>query len=204
MEMLEVDFVDAGIQLDRGNWHRVAGPSERGAAGVRASGWALYEAMEPLLVGRALLGGGHADEAASQLERAAELAQTAGATGTFALAAAALDQALIMTGRPLAGLLPEGARESEVEAIVAESDGLVALLEGRTEAATAAFALAVQRWQQLGLTVWLGRALSLQAEAVRRADDLRRARRLGFQAGNVLDRIKTPVHHRPGVLSPIP
>jgi class 3 adenylate cyclase/tetratricopeptide (TPR) repeat protein len=204
MEMLEVDFVDAGIQLDRGNWHRVAGPSERGAAGVRASGWALYEAMEPLLVGRALLGAGRADQAASQLERAAELAQTAGATGTFALAAAALDQALIMTGRPLAGLLPEGAREIEVEAIVAESDGLVALLEGRTEAATAAFALAVQRWQQLGLTVWLGRALSLQAEAVRRADDLRRAGRLGFQAGNVLDRIKTPVRHRPGVLSPIP
>jgi hypothetical protein len=77
-------------------------------------------------------------------------------------------------------------------------------MEGRTEAATAAFALAVQRWQQLGLTVWLGRALSLQAEAVRRADDLRRAGRLGFQAGDVLDRIKTPARHRPGVLSPIP
>jgi class 3 adenylate cyclase/tetratricopeptide (TPR) repeat protein len=204
MEMLEVDFVDAGIQLDRGSWHRVAGPSERGAAGVRASGWALYEAMEPLLVGRALLGAGRADEAASQLERAAELAQAAGATGTFALAAAGLNQALIMTGRPPLGLLPEGAREIEVEAIVAESDGLVALMEGRTEAATAAFALAVQRWQQLGLTVWLGRALSLQAEAVRRADDLRRAGRLGLQAGDVLDRIKTPARHRPGVLSPIP
>jgi class 3 adenylate cyclase/tetratricopeptide (TPR) repeat protein len=204
MEMLEVDFVDAGIQLDRGNWYRVAGPSGRGAAGVRASGWALYGSMEPLLVGRALLGAGRADEAVSQLERAAESAQTAGATGTFALAAAALDQALIMTGRPLAGLLPEGAKEIEVEAIVAESDGLAALLEGRTEAATAAFALAVQRWQQLGLTVWLGRALSLQAEAVRRADDLRRAGRLRSQAGSVLDRIKTPARHRPGVLSPIP
>jgi class 3 adenylate cyclase/tetratricopeptide (TPR) repeat protein len=203
-ELLEVDFVDAGIQLDRGNWQRVAGPAGRGAAGVRASGWTLYESMEPLLVGRALLGAGRFDEAAGELKRAVESALTAGATGTFALAAAALDQALIMTGRPPAGLLPEGAKEIEVEAIVAESDGLVALLEGRTDAAMAAFALAIQRWQQLGLTAWLGRARSLQAEAVRQAGDLRRAGRLRSQAGNVLDRIKTPARHRPGVLSPIP
>jgi class 3 adenylate cyclase/tetratricopeptide (TPR) repeat protein len=203
MEMLEVDFVDAGIQLDRGNWHRVAGPAGRGAAGVRTSGWALYGSMEPLLVGRALLGAGRFSEAATELERAAAAAQTAGATGTFALAAAALDQALIMARRPLAGLLPEGAREIEVEAIAAESDGLVALFEGRSEAAAAAFALAVQRWQQLGLTVWLARAWSLHAEAARRAGDLRRAGRLRSQAGKVLDRIKTPARHRPGVLSPI-
>jgi class 3 adenylate cyclase/tetratricopeptide (TPR) repeat protein len=204
MEMLEVDFIDAGIQLDRGIWHRVAALAGRGAAGVHASGWALYGSMEPLLVGRALLGAGRFDEATSELERAAELAQTAGATGTFALAAAALDQTLIMTGRPPASLPPDGAREIEVEAIVAENHGLVALLEDRTQAATAAFALAVQRWRRLGLTVWLGRALSLQAQAVRRTDDLRRAGRLRSQAGNVLDRIKTPVRHRPGVLSPIP
>jgi tetratricopeptide (TPR) repeat protein len=200
MEMLEVDFVDAGIQLDRGNWHRVAAPAGRGAAGVRASGWALYGPMESLLVGRALLGAGRFDDAAGELERAARSAQTAGATGTLALAAAALDQALIMTGRPPSGLLPEGAREIEVEAVVAESDGLVALFEGRSEAAAAAFTLAVQRWQQLGRTVW---ARSLQAEAVRRAGDLRRAGRLRSQAGNVLDRIKTPARHRPGMLSPI-
>ena len=204
MEILEVDLVDAGIQLDRGSWQRVAGPAGRGAAGIRASGWALYGSMEPLLVGRALLGVGRFDKAAGELERAAESAQTAGAAGTFALAAAALDQTLIMGGRPPSGLLPAGASEIEVEAIVAESDGLVALSEGRSEAAAAAFALAVQRWQQLGLTVWLARARSLQAEAVRRAGDLRRAGRLRSQAGNVLERIKTPARHRPGVLSPIP
>ena len=203
MEMLEVDFVDAGIQLDRGNWRGVAGPAGRGAAGVRASGWALYEAVEPLLVGRALLGAGRFDEASGELERAVESAQAAGATGTFVLAAAALDQVLIMAGRPPAGLMPEGAREIEVEAIVAESDGLMALFEGRTEPAMAAFALAVQRWQQLGFTVWHGRALSLQAEAARRVGDLRQAGRLRSRAGRVLDRIKTPVRHRPGVLAPI-
>jgi len=159
--------------------------------------------MEPLLVGRALLGAGRFDEASGELERAVESAQAAGATGTFVLAAAALDQVLIMAGRPPAGLMPEGAREIEVEAIVAESDGLVALFERRTEAATAAFALAVQRWQQLGFTVWQGRALSLQAEAVRRVGDLRQAGRLRSRAGRVLDRIKTPVRHRAGVLTPI-
>ena len=203
MEMLEVDFVDAGIHLDRGNWRHVAGPAERGAAGVRASGWALYEAIEPLLVGRALLGAGRFDEASGELERAVESAQAVGATGTFVLAAAALDQVLIMAGRPPAGLIPKGAGGIEVEAIVAESDGLVALFEGRSEAATAAFALAVQRWQQLGFTVWQGRALSLQAEAVRRVGDLRQAGRLRSRAGRVLDRIKTPVRYRPGVLTPI-
>jgi class 3 adenylate cyclase/tetratricopeptide (TPR) repeat protein len=204
MEILEVDFVAAGIQLDRGNWQRVTGPAGRGAAGVRASGWALYGSMEPLLVGRALLGAGRFDEAAGTLERAAESARAVGATGTFALAAAALDHALILARRPRAGVTPERARDVEAEAIVAESDGLAALFEGGTEAATAAFALAVERWQRLGLTVWLGRALSLQAEATHRAGGLAKARRLRSRAGNVLDRIRTPIRNRPGVLSPIP
>ena len=203
-EMLEVDFVDAGIQLDRGNWQRVADPAGRGAAGVRASGWALYGPMEPLLVGRALLGAAHFDEAAAELERAVDSARAAGAAGTLALAAAARDQALILSRRPPAGSLPAGAREIEVEAIVAESDGLLALFEGRTEAATAAFALAVERWQQLGLTVWLGRALSLQAEAAHRSGGHRRAARLQSRTANILDRVKTPARHRPGVLSPLP
>jgi tetratricopeptide (TPR) repeat protein len=110
MELLEVDFIDAGIQLDRGNWQRVAGPASRGAAGVRASGWALYGAMEPLLVGRALLGAGSPGGAVGELRRAAKLAREVGATGTLALAAVALDQALILTGgraaRPPSGPRP--------------------------------------------------------------------------------------------------
>jgi class 3 adenylate cyclase/tetratricopeptide (TPR) repeat protein len=204
IELLEVDFVDAGIQLDRGNWQRVAGLASRGADGVRASGWALYEAMEPLLVGRALFGAGRFDKAAGELERAVQWAQRTGATGTLALAVAALDQALIMNGRATVGRRPDGPREVEVEAILAESDGLVALLQGDTEAATSAFALAIQRWQQLGLTVWLGRALSLQAEAVRQGRDSRRSRRLRSRAASILDRIKTPARHQLGVLTPIP
>jgi hypothetical protein len=78
-EVLEVDFVDAGIHLDRGTWRRVTGPAGRGAAGARDSGWVLYESMGPLLVGRARLGAGHPEEAAAELERALASATAAGA-----------------------------------------------------------------------------------------------------------------------------
>ena len=77
-------------------------------------------------------------------------------------------------GRPPAGLMPEGAREIEVEAIVAESDGL-ALFAGRTEAATAAFALAVQRWQQLGSRSAEDVPVTPSRGTARRVGDLRQA-----------------------------
>jgi len=203
-ELLETDFVDAGMQLDRGNWQRVAGPAERGALGARASGWALYESMAPTLVGRALLGSGRLVEAAAELARAVESARAAGAAGTLALARTAMDQALILTAQQPSTPLAEDPKEIEVEAIEAENDGLVALLEDRAEEAAAGFSLAVERWQQLGFTVWLGRALALQAATSRRAGDDRSAERLLARAGNVLDRIKTPARHRRGVLAPIP
>jgi class 3 adenylate cyclase len=204
MELLEVDFVDAGLQLDRGNWRRVAGPAGRGAAGVRASGWALYGAMEPLLVGRALLGAGSLGEAAGELRRAAGLAREVGATGTLALAAVALDQAVILTGGRPDGPAPGPEADIEVAAIAAENDGLAAILDERATAAAAAFALAVQRWQQLGSTAWLARALSLQAAATDHAGDPRRAGRLGSRADSILDQIKTPARNRPGIRAPIP
>jgi hypothetical protein len=43
-------------------------------------------------------------------------------------------------------------------------------LAGRPDEA-AAFARAVDHWRQLGLTVWLGRSLALQATATRRTAD---------------------------------
>jgi class 3 adenylate cyclase len=204
MELMEVDFIDAGIQLDRGNWQRVPGPAARGTAGVRASGWALYEAMEPLLVGRALLGAGSLGEAVGQLRRAAEVAREAGATGTLALAAAALDQALILTGGRATG--PPSGPEADIEAaaIAAENDGLVALLDGRATAAAATFAQAVERWQQLGSTIWLARALSLQAAGTGHAGNTRGAGRLGSRADGILDQIRTPARNRPGIRTPVP
>jgi len=160
--------------------------------------------MAPTLVGRALLGSGRLVEAAAELARAVESARAAGAAGTLALARTALDQALILTAQQPSTPLAEDPKEIEVEAIEAENDGLVALLEDRAEEAAAGFSLAVERWQQLGFTVWLGRALALQAATSRRAGDDRSAERLLARAGNVLDRIKTPARHRRGVLAPIP
>jgi len=91
----------------------------------------------------------------------------------------------------------------EVEAIRSETTGLAALAAGQPEEAAAAFARAVDLWRQLGLTVWLGRALSLQAAAARRAGDRPAADRLLAQAGEVLDGLKTPAQARPTVLSPL-
>jgi hypothetical protein len=112
--VLEVDFVDAGIHLDRGTWRRVTGPAGRGAAGARDSGWVLYESMGPLLVGRALLGAGRPEEAAAELERALASATAAGAAGTAALAGAALEQAPVLAGHPRTDP-PTASPPSEVE-----------------------------------------------------------------------------------------
>jgi class 3 adenylate cyclase len=203
-ELLEVDFGEAGIHLDRGAWRRVASPAGRGADGARASGWVLYESMGPMLLGRALLGAGRPDAAAAELERALASATAAGATGTAALAGAALEQARVLAGQPLTG--PTTAPppdEVEAEAIRSETAGLAALAAGRAQDAAAAFAGAVDRWRQLGLTAWLARAHALQAAAARRAADRPAADRLLAQAADVLDRLKVPAQARPTVLAPL-
>jgi len=115
-----------------------------------------------------------------------------------------LEQARVLAGHPPTGPpAPPPPDEVEVEAIRSETAGLAGLEVGQAEAAAAAFAHAVGHWRQLGLTVWLGRALSLQAAAARRAADRPAADRLLAQAGEVLDRLKTPAKARPTVLSPL-
>ena len=203
-EMPEVDFVEAGIRLDRGSWGRVAGPAGQGADGARASGWVLYDSMGPMLVGRALLGAGRPGEAAAELERAVTSATAAGATGTATLAGAALEQARVLAGHPRTS--PPTAPppdEVEAQAIRSETGGLAALAAGQAEAAAAAFARAVDLWRQLGLTVWLARALSLQATATRHSADRPTADRLLAQADNVLNRLRVPASARPTVLAPL-
>jgi hypothetical protein len=152
-----------------------------------------------MLVGRALLGAGRLVQAVAELERASASAAAAGASGTAALAGAALEQARVLSGHPTAAP-PD---EVEVEAIRSETAGLADLAAGQPEEAAAAFARAAGHWRQLGLTVWLGRALSLQAAAARRAGDQPAADRLLAKAGAVLDRLKIPAQTRPTVLSPL-
>jgi hypothetical protein len=93
--------------------------------------------------------------------------------------------------------------EAETEAIRAETGGLAALAAGQETEAAAAFARAVGHWRQLGLTVWLARALSLQAAAAVRAGDRPAADHLLAQAAEVFDQLKTPAYARPTVLAPL-
>jgi hypothetical protein len=205
-EMPEVEFVQAGISLERGSWRRVAGAAGRGVAGAVASGWALYESMGPMLAGRALLGAGRPDAATAELERALASATAAGAAGTAALAGAALEQARALAGQPVANpptAPPPHGFEAETEAIRSETGGLVAVAAGHDAEAAAAFASAAGHWRQLGLTVWLARALSLQAAAAVRAGDHAAADHLLTQAAEVLDQLKTPSYARGSVLTPL-
>lgn len=127
-----------------------------------------------------------------------------GATGTAALAGAAPEQARVLAGHPRTDP-PTASPPSEVEAeaIRTETGGLAALTAGEGEEAAAAFTRAVDPWRQLGLTVWLARALSLQSAAARRMADQPTADRLLTRADDVLDRLKTPAHARPAVLAPL-
>jgi hypothetical protein len=203
-EMLEVDFVDAGIHLDRGAWRRVAGPAGRGAAAARDSGWVLYESMGPLLVGRGLLGAGRPEEAAAELKRALASATAAGAAGTAALAGAALEQAQVLAGHPRTDP-PTASPPSEVEAeaIRSETGGLAALTAGEAEEAAAAFTRAVDHWRRLGLTVWLARAPPSSRRRPAAWPHRPTADRLLTRADDVLDRLRTPAHACPTVLAPL-
>jgi hypothetical protein len=132
-------------------------------------------------------------------------ATAAGATGTATLAGAALEQARVLAGHPPADVSRTAAPSEEVEtsAIRSETAGLTALSSGHPDEAVAAFARAADHWRQLGLTVWLARALSLQATAARQTGDHPTADRLSTGASEVLDQLKAPAHARPTVLTPL-
>ncbi|MGH2595988.1 MAG: ATP-binding protein [Actinomycetota bacterium] len=201
-EMLEADLLAAEMLLDRGAWSRVREPAQAGTAAARASGERLIEPVGALLIGRAALGSGESVAATEALREAVALARGAGATGTFALARAAHDQALLLSGRK-----PRSHRRLSsgvaMEAIEAENHGLASMLEDGNEEAAASFQEAVERWCVLGWTVWLARALAMQGEALRRVGDRRRAAPAAARARRVLDRLETPGGSRDAILAPL-
>ena len=201
-EMLETDLLAAEMLLDRGAWARVREPAMAGTAAARANGERLIEPMGALLIGRAALGSGDAAGAIEALTEAVALARDAGATGTFSVARAAHDQALLLSGRK-----PRPHRRLSsgvaVEALEAENHGLVSMLDDGNEEAAASFSEAVERWHALGWTVWLARALAMQGESSRRAGDRRRAASALARARRVLHRLETPVGSRDAILAPL-
>ncbi len=200
-ELLEADLLAAEVLLDRGSWARVSEPAGAATAAARASGERLIEPVGVLVAGRAALGAGRAG-AIEALTEAVALARSAGATGTLSVARAAHDQALLLSGRkPRSHRRPSaGVTASAIEA---ENRGLAGLLEDADGGAIVAFEDAVQRWQSLGWTVWLARALALQAEALRREGDRRGASQAIARARRVLDRLQTPARDHQVVLVPL-
>ncbi len=192
----ELRLAEAAMNLDRGLW----GPTREALRGVpgmiHRNGWSLWECLPPLYRGRALLGEGRFRAALRELSAAARLADSAGATGTLALARSLRSQASLLAGD--GGPPGAAGRPSEPErgAIDRENRGIRAARAGDHGKAATRFAEAVELWEGHGKTVWLARALGLQAEALRRAGDGRRAAGADRRALRILDALKTPAATR--------
>ena len=204
LDILDAHLVAAQVHLDRGSWNDVARAADELRSGVLANGWRLWEPLAPLLAGRAHLSAGDPARARAELDRAVVTARSAGATGTLLLARAIRDQALILSGRQPRSTAPVDESVDELAAVRAENRGLLALRSRReVVAASKAFAGAVARWRELGITSALVRALALQAEAERREGNRRRANRLASEAERVLDSLKTPEASRGPLMRPL-
>ena len=201
VDRAEVERVRAGILLDRAAWAGVPQAATRVRAIVRANGWKLWEPLDPLLRGRALLGGGD-PRARKELARAVELAREVGATGTLLLAEALHEQARILAGERLrVRRVPDSG--PEIGAVLLENRGISALASGSPDRAFRALAGAVEAWSTMGKTSWLARALALQAYSARDAGDRRAAGRLERKAVGVLDAVRTPPSNRAPLLRPL-
>ena len=170
----------------------------------------LWSAVPDLMAGRALLGAGRPDEALPLLRRAAEQGSRSDATGAAALAAACAGQAAVLCGAldghhgPAAPVDDAVTHvDPEVAAVTAETEGIAALRRDDARAAVAALDDAVRHWESVGLTVWLARALSLRADALRATGDRTPAAASLNRARAVLDAVRTPARERDRVEHPL-
>jgi len=191
-EMGDADMVEALVHLERGTWKRVSVVAARIETRGRQGRWRLFLPLEPLLVGRARLGAGRVEDAVPMLEQAALLARQVDAPGTLALARVALDQARILSGRRVAVRGAPRPASLEVRAIVQENRAFLALRDGDPVEAAERFGAAVSCWEELGLTVWLARALGSRAGALREAKRPAQARRALARGDAVLAAIEAP------------
>ena len=124
-----------------------------------------------------------------------------GADGTTSLARAARAQARVLAGRPAPSPVA-GVPSGEADAIDAETAGIAALRSGDAHAATVAFDLAVDRWQALGITAWLARALAMRTHALRNAGDRAGATASLGRARAVAAQLSIPAHVRAAIERP--
>ncbi len=193
------------LSLDRGRWE-AAEPAVRAlVAALRTEPLGLWAPLPALIRGRASLGAGRAEEALVAFDDALDAAKAAEADGTLALARTYRAQAALLAGRPagrIAAYATAG-KEAEVAAVVAETAGIAALLRDDFRMAVDALDVAVERWTAFGSTVWLARALSLRATALRATGDRARAAASVGRARATMDEVKIPARNRPWVERPL-
>ena len=203
---------EAMLALDRGQWDRAGACAEDLRTALAAVPMRLWSAVPDLMAGRALLGAGRPDEALPLLRRAAEEGSRSDAAGAAALAAACAGQAAVLCGAldghrrpaaPAARADDDGHVDPEVAAVTAETEGIAAMRRDDARAAVPALDDAVRHWESVGLTVWLARALSLRADALRATGDRTPAAASLNRARTVLDALRTPARERDRVEHPL-
>jgi class 3 adenylate cyclase len=201
LEVVDHLAAEAGMLLDAGRFGPLPRIAARLDAGVRATGWRLWQPLGPLARGRAQLASGDPREAEATLRRAALVAARVGAEGQAALARALPAEARVLGGGPR-GRSEAEQTDVEADAVGLETEGL-RLLPRDPRAAAEALERAAERWRSLGLTVWLARALALWAGGLERAGGARAAAAARREAGWALDALGTPAAARMRLLGPL-
>ncbi len=196
----EASLIEAEMLLDRGAWDAARSRAGTVPRQLRRIGWSLWEPLPSLVRARALLGSGRPAQAARDLTRAHDLARTAEAPGTLALASALLEQVLLLDGRPARRSPVSREADSATLAIAAENRALRALRDGDARTAADRLGEAVGAWEPMGTTVWLARAHAMRADALRRAGERRAGSASTRRARTVLEAVRAPAATRRSLL----
>jgi hypothetical protein len=185
--------------LDRGGWARVPSACEELADALAVVPMALWEPLPPLIKGRALLGLGDCAAAAVSLDDAHRRARRVGADGTVALSSALRAQAKLLAGTSRTSVPAPASADGEAGAVADETDAIAAVHRGDHAAAIASFDRAVERWQALGTTSWLARALAMRARALGATGDRARAAASLDRARAVAAQLSMPTRERAAI-----
>ena len=165
----DADIAEVVLGRDTGDWVAAVTLGERVIAALERDSEDLYAVPVRVHIGRAALGL-DPEAALDVLAEALDAARRQDAPQHGVVAAALLEQAQLLTGRPTShriGVAPE--QTVELTAVAAETSGLRSVGRGDWAAAAAGFGQAVDAWSSIGASVWLARAMVWQQVATERA-----------------------------------
>jgi class 3 adenylate cyclase len=166
---LGVLLYEAELLMDTGRWAEASAVAARAVDRAEENGWSLSATLPRLMVARCAVADG-GPRAERLVAEAMDAARRHDAPRYGALAAAYLEQQQLLSGAAQsATLAPMPTDLAETHATAAENDGLRLLRAGSFADAADMFGAAAERWETLGATVWLARAVAWQAESLRRA-----------------------------------